>query len=197
MKISKEKARESLMDMVGNIFHAKKITNFGIELAFDGRTYGEAKSAINSAFDNITVDHPKVKLPRKVGEAWIEYVDSRQTGRGIDKLDMALMLIVRKKCPDDNVQSWYTVTPGAISILSDAYRYGWEAEPEAKWYVKTPEAWESEDGDFGWLYKSIYGGLDTTSHGDCGENEQFTRVELKTYHLDSGIFTLVPVGDEK
>lgn len=142
-------------------------------------------------------DHPKVKLPREVGEAWIEYVGSQPTGRGIDNLDMALMFLVREECPNDNMQYWYTVTPGAISILSDAYRYGWEAEPEAKWYVKTPESWESEDGDFGWLYKSIYGGVDTTSHGDGEEDEQFTRAEIKQYHLDNEIFTLVPVEADK
>ena len=163
-----------------------------------GTDYVESdRDQAHQIIDQIELVHQKVKLPRDVGEAWIEYVGSRPTGRGIDKLDMALVFLVRENCPDDNVQSWYTVTPGALAILADAYHYGWEAEPEAKWYVKTPEAWESEDGDFGWLYKSIYGGVDTTSHGDGEEDEQFTRAELKQYHLDSDIFTLVPVEDEK
>ena len=136
-------------------------------------------------------DHPKVKLPREVGEAWIEYVDSRQTGRGIDKLDMALVFLVREECPNDNVHSWYTVTPGALAILADAYRYGWEAEPEAKWYVKTPKEWWDVPDIPEWMY------LDTLC-GVCSgfikpSRTAFTSAELKKYHLDNDIFTLVPV----
>lgn len=145
--------------------------------------------------DQIEPDHPKVKLPREVGEAWIEYVDSRQTGRGIDKLDMALMFIVREKCPDDNVQSWYTVTPGALAILADAYRYGWKAYPEAKWYVQTPKEWWEEPDIPEWMHLDALRGV-CSGFNEPGRTA-FTRAELKQYHLDSDIFALAPVEEEK
>lgn len=144
--------------------------------------------------DALEPDHPKVKLPREVGEAWIEYVGSRPTGRGIDNLDMALVFLVREECPNDNVQSWYTVTPGAISILSDAYRYGWDAEPEELFYVEAPENWNAAVGqEYRWV--SMRGGeFNLTVKGQA---QTFTHAQIKEYHLDSDIFTLVPVEDEK
>ena len=132
MKISKEKARESLMDMVGNIFHAKKITNLGIELAFDGRTYGEAKSAINSAFDNLTVDHPKVVLPREVGE---ELEDWLATDNIDDILDD---LVCVYDVHHEAVRDWWVSTLGATYLIADMARYGWEADKESLYKVKVP-----------------------------------------------------------
>lgn len=169
-----------------------------------GTDYVESdRDQAHQIIDQIELVHQKVKLPREVGEAWIEYVGSRPTGRGIDNLDMALVFLVREECPNDNVQSWYTVTPGAIAILADAYRYGWEAEPEERFYVFGPESWENRNAMHD---RQCNGELDTGIHfSDEGpspletpdEEYAFTRAELKKYHLDSDIFTLVPVGDEK
>ena len=140
-------------------------------------------------------DHPKVKLPLEVGEAWIKYVGSRPTGRGIDNLDMALVFLVREECPNDNVQSWYTVTPGAISILADAYRYGWEAELEAKWNVQTPKEWWRRHDIPEYMSLSQFGIVSGISSKKYADN--FTSAELKKYHFDSDIFTLVQVEADK
>jgi hypothetical protein len=142
------------------------------------------------------VEEQKVKLPQDVCEElddWMADNQDRLVGR-IGELIFDMMTHEPKLT---NVFCFVGDSEENYFKIIDAYRYGWEAEPEAKWYVKTPEAWESEDGDFGWLYKSIYGGIDTTSHFDGEENEQFTRAEIKQYHLDSDIFTLVPVEEEK
>ena len=193
--MSEEDVRQKILDIVGDIYHADSADYVGNGFDnFDGHTWNETKDLINKEFDDLTIDHPKSKLPQKVGEAWIEYVDSRQTGRGIDKLDMALVFLVRENCPDDNVQSWYTVTPGALAILADAYRYGWEAEPEAKWYVKAPKEWWEKPDIPEWMY--LY-----NKRGVCSgfklSRTAFTRAEINNYHFDSDIFTLVPVEDEK
>jgi hypothetical protein len=151
----------------------------------------ETADKIDAIIDSLTIDHHKVKLPQEVGEELEDYQNE-----DIDLLDYLHDVIDSNELRTTRV--WMLDDrEHRIGILADAYRYGWEDEPEAKWYVKTPEAWESEDGDFGWLCKSIYGGVDTTSHFDGEENEQFTRAEIKQYHLDSDIFTLVPVEEEK
>lgn len=146
---------------------------------------------IDAIIDILTIDHPKVKLPREVGEELDQFATCY-----VDVLQFAYHLYALSATEFPALVNWMCSSERRWVII-DAYRYGWEAEPEAKWYVKAPEAWESEDGDFGWLYKSIYGGVDTTSHGDGEEDEQFTRAEIKQYHLDSDIFKLVPVEDEK
>ena len=147
----------------------------------------ETADKIDAIIDSLTIDNQKVNLPREVGEELDDY-----QAEDIDLLDYLHDVIDSEELRVTRVWMLHD-REHRIGILADAYRYGWEAEPEAKWYVKTPESWESEDGDFGWLYKSIYGGVDTTSHGDGKESEQFTRAEIKQYHLDSDIFTLVPV----
>ena len=194
--MNKEDVRQKMLDIVGDIFHANEAI-FSKPLTFDGHTWEEAKDTINKSFDRITVDHPKVKLPREVGEELDEY--KRGFEHDIDVL--YLLVDVDNLSELLKTNKWLYDSDGYRSEhanrLIDAYRYGWEAEPEAKWYVKTPESWESEDGDFGWLYKSIYGGVDTTSHIDGEESDQFTRAEIKQYHLDSDIFTLVPVEADK
>jgi hypothetical protein len=195
--MNEEEVRQKMLDIVGDIYYAHAVaTAPRAPFTFDGLTWKEAKDMINKAFDGLEPDHPKVKLPREVIDELNDWQSDHQdsyTGE-ISELcgamwdedpDLPAVIAFAEKSEENYLK------------VIDAYRYGWEAEPEAKWYVKTPEAWESEDGDFGWLYKSIYGGVDTTSHGDGEENEQFTRSELKLYHLDSDIFTLVPVEADK
>lgn len=154
------------------------------------------RTTVHAIIDKIETDHQKVKLPRDVGEELDDWMADNQYRLGaiIGNLILDMMTHEPKLT---NAFDFASDSEENFFKIIDACRYGWEAEPEAKWYVKTPEAWESEDGDFGWLYKSIYGGVDTTSHGDGREDEQFTRAEIKLYHLDSDIFTLVPVGKLK
>ena len=135
-------------------------------------------------------DHQKVNLPREVGEELEDYQNE-----DIDLLDYLHDVIDSNELRTTRV--WMLDDrEHRIGILADAYRYGWEAEPEAKWYVQTPNSWKAYGGGLKWLYKGSFSGVDLCIH--TGEiDEQFTSSELKKYHLDSDIFTLVPVEEEK
>lgn len=139
--------------------------------------------------DQIELVHPKVKLPREVGEELEDYQNE-----DIDLLDYLHDVIDSKELRTTRV--WMLDDrEHRIGILADAYRYGWEAEPEAKWYVQTPKEWWEDKN------KPEYVDLDSMGISDglkCKEYAaQFTRAELKKYHFDSNIFTLFPVEDEK
>ncbi|WP_179395029.1 DUF1642 domain-containing protein [Lacticaseibacillus absianus] len=141
-------------------------------------------------------EEQKVKLPREVGEELDEY--KRGFEHDIDVLDlladvdMSLSELLK-------TNKWIYDSDGDRSDhanrIIDAYRYGWEDEPEAKWYVQTPKEW--------WEDKNKPECFDLDSMGisdglKCKEYAaQFTRAELKKYHFDSDIFTLVPVGESK
>lgn len=138
-------------------------------------------------------DHPKVKLPREVGEE----LDAWKRKWGID-VGEYLTSVCTSDSDTPKAQEWHEAGYGRerSNQLADAYRYGWEAEPEAKWYVKAPESWKADGCGLDWFYKQSRGGVDMCSH--TGESdEQFTSAELKLYHLDSDIFTLVPVENEE
>lgn len=81
----------------------------------------------------------------------------------------------------------------AIEML-EAYRYGWEAEPEAKWYVQTPKEWWAQPDAPEYMSLDQLGVV--SGIGSKKLADKFTRAELKKYHLDSDIFTLVPVEVE-
>lgn len=188
--MNKEDVRQKMLDIVGDMFNAdsNKIT-IGMPHVFEGHTWQEAKDTINTAFDRLTVDHPKVKIPQEVGEELEDWLKT-------DNIDDILEnLVCIYDIDHDAVRDWWESTIGATYLIADMARYGWEAEPEAKWYVKAPESWKADGRGQDWLYKPSCGGVDTCIH--TGESdEQFTRAELKKYHLDSDIFTLVPVGEE-
>ena len=189
--MNKEDVRKKMLDIVGDIYNAKFVEH-GLNgyTKFDGHTLDEEKYTINRAFDDLTIDHPKVKLPREVGEELKDYQNE-----DIDLLDYLHDVIDSNELRATRV--WMLGDrEQRIGILADAYRYGWEAEPEAKWYVKAPESWKADGGGRNWLYKPSRGGIDMCGHtGDS--DEQFTRAEIKHYHFDSEIFTLVPVEEEK
>lgn len=105
-------------------------------------SWGETADKIDAIIDSLTIDHPKVKLPREVGEeldAWkrtnfdenlsgyIQDVDS-----AMDDVEKVMRWIYRR---DDTSEQKRTELYG---ILADAYRYGWEAEKEAMYNVKVP-----------------------------------------------------------
>ena len=143
-------------------------------------------------------DHPKVKLPREVGKELDAVVAHWKPEYATRTLTHILLNLEygHDRTYHQNLSDWYDKEDNAAAILADAYRYGWEAEPEAKWYVKAPESWKADGGGRNWLYKPSQGGIDMCGH--TGESdEQFTRAELKQYHFDSDIFTLVPVEEEK
>jgi len=177
MKISKEEAVQDLMSAADNC-----ITESDLREHFEHIIFG------------LTVDHPKVKLPREVGEELDQFAASY-----VDVLQFAYHLYALHVTEFPALVNWLCSAERRWMII-DAFRYGWEAEPEAepeaKWYVKAPESWKADDCGVDWLHKSSRGGVDLYSH--TGESdEQFTHAELKKYHLDSDIFTLVPVEDEK
>lgn len=188
--MNKEDVRQKMMDIVGDIYHAK-FAEHGLNgyTKFDGHTWQEAKDTINTAFDRITIDHQKVKLPQEVGEELDDY-----QAEDIDLLDYLNDVIDSEELRVTRVWMLHD-REHRIGILADAYRYGWEAEPESKWYVQTPKEW--------WEDKNKPEYVDLDSMGISGGLKckeyaaQFTRAEIKQYHLDSDIFTLVPVEDEK
>ena len=156
----------------------------------------ETADKIDAIIDSLTIDHPKVKLPREVGEELDEY--KRGFEHDIDVLDlladvnMGLSELLK-------TNKWLYNSDGDRSdhanSLIDAYRYGWEAEPEAKWYVQTPkEWWEQPDAP---EYMSLDQLGVVSGIGSKKLADKFTRAELKNYHFDSDIFTLVPLEEEK
>ena len=149
----------------------------------------ETADKIDAIIDSLTVDHQKVKLPQEVGEDLEDYQNE-----DIDLLDYLHDVIDSNELRTTRV--WMLDDrEHRIGILADAYRYGWEDEPEAKWYVKAPKEWLDVDmQDWTWVTFSGGAGFDVTKKQYA---PAFTRAELKQYHLDSDIFTLVPVGAEK
>ena len=158
----------------------------------------ETADKIDAIIDSLTIDHQKVKLPREVGVvvdeyrhyAWASMTDLLYWfhSTSTEKMPKAVAGWV------DNVEM-----TKKQSILADAYRYGWEAEPEAKWYVKAPKEWCPEFTF--WICKDgskVYPtSQEYMDYPAFNQQFQFTRAELKKYHLDSDIFTLVPVEGEK
>ncbi|WP_054713910.1 hypothetical protein [Lacticaseibacillus manihotivorans] len=72
--MNEEDVRQKMLDIVGDIYNAKFVEH-GLNgyTKFDGHTLDEAKYTINKAFDRLEPDHPKVKLPREVGEELDKY----------------------------------------------------------------------------------------------------------------------------
>jgi len=192
--MNEEDVRQKMLDIVGDIYHADSADyiNNGFD-NFDGHTWYEAKDTINKAFDGIEPDHPKVKLPRKVGEDLEDWL-------AIDNVDDILNDLVCGYEDDHQVvRDWWDSTLGATYLIADMARYDWEAESEAKWYVKAPKEWCPEFTF--WMCKDgskVYPTLqEYMDYPAFNQQFQFTRTELKKYHLDSDIFTLVSVEDEK
>ena len=131
-------------------------------------------------------DRPKVKLPREVGEELEDWLKT-------DNIDYILDDILCVYDGDHEVvRNWWCSMLGATYLIADMARYGWEAEPEELFYVEAPENWGT-GLTFTWVTMK-YGRFDLTNKEDA---KTFTRAELKQYHLDSDIFTLVPLEDEK
>ena len=147
--MNEEDVRQKMLDIVGDIYNAKFVEH-GLNgyTKFDGHTLDEEKYTINRAFDDLTIDHPKVKLPREVGEelddwkksnfdenlsGYIEDVDA-----GLDDVEKATSWIYQR---DDTSEQKRTELYG---ILADAYRYGWEVE-KPKRYVLPMEGTEGDE----------------------------------------------------
>ena len=163
-----------------------------------GTDYVESdRDQAHQIIDQIEPDHPKVKLPREVGEDFdkaVAYLKNKYNSE--DVFDVLATNLSKQKGGDyhSRLNAWYVCSDDALPILIDAYRYGWEAEPEAKWYVKAPKEWWEKPDIPEWMY--LY-----NKRGVCSgfklSRTAFTRAEINNYHFDSDIFTLVPVEDEK
>ncbi|KRL42568.1 hypothetical protein [Lacticaseibacillus manihotivorans] len=158
---------------------------------FKDKSYAEAQSMGRKAHVVTLVEEQKVNLPREVGEELDDY-----QAEDIDLLDYLHDVIDSEELRVTRVWMLHD-REHRIGILADAYRYGWEAEPEAKWYVKAPESW----GFNGYYFcKHINGQVFPENPNPAAFDSdwtQFTRAELKKYHFDSDIFTLVPVEADK
>ena len=162
--------------------------------------YANLKIAIGRMFNAIE-DHPKVKLPREVGEELdkvVAYWKLKGDRFPIDTI-IGNLYACHGRQHHPYLSYWWDETDNASAILADAYRYGWEAEPEAKWYVQAPKEWCPEFAF--WICKDgskVYPTLqEYMDYPEFNQQFQFTRAELKKYHLDSDIFTLVPVENEE
>ena len=184
--MNKQIAKQVLLSNANACYNAVKENGWQSEML---------KESIDNIVDAIEPEHQKVKLPREVGEELDEY--KRGFEHDIDVLD--LLADVGSLSELMKTNKWLYDSDGDRSDhanrLIDAYRYGWEAEPEAKWYVQTPKEWWEDKN------KPEYVDLDSMGISDglkCKEYAaQFTRAELKKYHFDSDIFTLVPVEEDK
>jgi hypothetical protein len=193
--MNKEDVRQKMLDIVGDIYLAHAVaTAPGAPFTFDGLTWKEAKDMINKAFDGLEPDHPKVKLPQEVIDELNDWQPDHQefyTGK-INQLCCAIW----DEHPDlPAVIAFAEKSEENYLKVIDAYRYGWEDEPEAKWYVQTPKEWWEDKNKPEYVYLDSMGISDGLK---CKEYAaQLTRAELKKYHFDSDIFTLVPVEEEK
>lgn len=183
--MNKQIAKQALMSNANACYNAVKENGWQSEML---------KESIDNIVDAIESDHPKVKLPREVGEELDTWIANNQDGYGgrISDLcgslwDQIQELSATATFANKSEENYFKVI--------DAYRYGWEAEPEAKWYVQTPKEWWEDKN------KPEYVDLDSMGISDglkCKEYAaQFTRAELKHYHFDSDIFTIVQVEDKK
>jgi len=139
-------------------------------------------------------DHPKVKLPREVGEELDTWIANNQDGYvgSISDLcgslwDQIQELSATATFTNKSEENYFKVI--------DAYRYGWKAEPESKWYVQTPKEWWAQPDAPEYMSLDQLGVV--SGIGSKKLADKFTRAELKKYHFDSGIFTLVPVENEE
>lgn len=178
--INKEEAKKQVDSIINHI-----------EWRHGGGTdyVNDDRMAAHKIIDDLTIDHPKVKLPREVGEELDQF-----SARYVDVLQFAYHLYALSATEFPALVNWMCSAERRWVII-DAYRYGWKAEPEAKWYVQTPKEWWEDKN------KPEYVDLDSMGISEgikCKEYAaQLTRAELKQYHLDNDIFTLVPVEEEK
>lgn len=183
--INKEEAKKQVDSIINHI-----------EWRHGGGTdyVNDDRMAAHKIIDDLTIDHQKVKLPQEVIDELNDWQSDHQDGYTgkINELcgamwdedpDLPAVIAFAEKSEENYLK------------VIDAYRYGWEDEPEAKWYVQTPKEWWEDKN------KPEYVDLDSMGISDglkCKEYAaQFTRAELKKYHFDSDIFTLVPVEADK
>lgn len=183
--MNKQIAKQALLSNANSCYNAVKENGWQSEML---------KKSIDNIVDAIASDHPKAKLPREVGEELDEY--KRGFEHDIDILDL-LADVDMSSSELLKTNKWIYDSDGDRSVhanrLIDAYRYGWEVEPEAKWYVQTPKEWWEEPDIQEWMHLDKLCGV--CSGFAKQSRTAFTRAELKKYHLDSDIFTLVPVED--
>ncbi|MFD1484664.1 hypothetical protein ACFQ5J_05420 [Lacticaseibacillus baoqingensis] len=155
MTISKEEAVQELMIAADNC-----ITESDLREHFEHIIFG------------LTVDHPKVKLPREVGEELEDYQDE-----DIDLLDYLHDVIDSKELRATRV--WMLGDrEQLIGILADAYRYGWEARKEALYNVKVPLV-QAQGGL--WFLINASDKLDATYIQDLAK--KFSMEEINTWGL--------------
>lgn len=139
-------------------------------------------------------DHPKVKLPREVGEELNEWVFDNKD-RLVGRIGELIFDMMTHEPKLTNVFCFVGDSEENYFKIIDAYRYGWEAEPEARWYVQTPKEWRAQPDAPEYMSLDQLGVI--SGIGSKKLADKFTRAELKQYHLDSDIFTLVPVEEDK
>ena len=181
--MNKQIAKQVLLSNANACYNAVKENGWQSEML---------KESIDNIVDEIEPDHPKVKMPSEVGEDLEDWL-------AVDNVDDILHDLTSDLTPphDDGheaVHRWWNSTLGATYLIADMARYGWEPEPEERFYVEAPENWNAAVGqEYRWV-SMCDGEFNLTVKG---QSQTFTRAQIKEYRLDSDIFTLVPVEDEK
>ncbi|WP_407894699.1 hypothetical protein [Lacticaseibacillus sp. N501-2] len=161
---------------------------------FNDKSYAEAQRIGRRAHVVTLVEEQKVKLPQDVCEELDDWMADNQDGWGC-RIGNLICDIETNEPELTNVIDFAGDSEENYFKIIDAYRYGWEDEPEAKWYVQTPKEWweDKNTPEYVDLYsKGISDGIKCKEYA-----AKFTRAELKKYHFDSDIFTLVPVEADK
>ena len=138
--------------------------------------------------------YPKVVLPQDVGEELDEWMFDNKD-RLVGRIGELIFDMMTHEPKLTNVFCFVGDSEENYFKIIDAYRYGWEAEPEAKWYVQTPKEWWEDSDIPEWMHFDTCRGV-CSGFSKLGRTA-FTRAEIKQYNLDSDIFTLVPVEEEK
>lgn len=161
--MNKQTAKQALMSNANACYNAVKENGWQSEML---------KESIDNIVDEIEPDHPKVKLPREVGE---ELEDWLATDNIDDILDD---LVCVYDVYHEAVRDWWDSTLGATYLIADMARYGWEAKNEILYNVKVPLV-QAQDGL--WFFISSDDKLDATFLQ--GLANKFTIEEIEHYGL--------------
>lgn len=137
------------------------------------------RTTAHAIIDKIEPDHPKVKLPRDVGEELDEWMFDNKD-RLVGRIGELIFDMMTHEPKLTNVFCFVGDSEENCLKVIDAYRYGWTAEKETLYNVKVPHAVNS-------YFKKIDANdciAGDTFYVDLDEDlAQFTEAEIEHYDL--------------